>query len=461
MNDLNIVGGTIVRPEGCFEGSVEVKGGAIAAVKRAGEAPAPAAETVDAAGMLVFPGMIDSHVHIRGGRLSHREDFASGTMAAAAGGVTALAEMPVANPPASTAEAFEARRAEAQAAAYVDIALYGGAGADNLDEIEKLAGVGAVAYKTFTMPPVPGREAEFYGLCSETQDALCRVMERVEKTGRLRAVHSVLNLYVAAETTRRMDAGENGLVAFCRSRPVEAETAAVEWVIEAARKTGCRASVCHVSTPEAVRMIEAARAQGVRVWAETCPQYILFSEQSAAHAGVFARMKPPLRDGQRMRQLRRMYENGSFAMTGSDHAPYLREEKLKNGQDIWHTFDGLPGLELSLPLLLNAAADGTLSFEAIAKATAESTAQMLGLAPKKGRIEAGADADMVLVAKNEAPVPLDTSRLFTKARDSAALYEGIPMHYRVARTYVRGQAVYAEGRITGKQGWGTFVSPAR
>ena len=172
-------------------------------------------------------------------------------------------------------------------------------------------------------------------------------------------------------------------------------------------------------------------------------------------------MKPPLRDGQRMRQLRRMYENGSFAMTGSDHAPYLREEKLKNGQDIWHTFDGLPGLELSLPLLLNAAADGTLSFEAIAKATAESTAQMLGLAPKKGRIEAGADADMVLVAKNEAPVPLDTSRLFTKARGSAALYEGIPMHYRVARTYVRGQAVYAEGRITGKQGWGTFVSPAR
>ena len=136
------------------------------------------------------------------------------------------------------------------------------------------------------------------------------VMERVAPTYRLLAVHSELNQYVAAETKRRMDAGENGLKAFCRSRPVEAETAAVAWVIEAARKTGCRASVCHVSTPEAVRMIEAARAQGVRVWAETCPQYILFHEQSAAHAGVFARMKPPLRDEQRMRQLRRMYENG-------------------------------------------------------------------------------------------------------------------------------------------------------
>ena len=404
---------------------------------------------VDAAGMLVFPGMIDSHVHIRGGRLSHREDFASGTMAAAAGGVTALAEMPVANPPASTAEAFggpQGRGTGSRLCGYCPVRRRRGR---QPDEIEKLAGVGAVAYKTFTMPPVPGREAEIYGLCSETQDALCRVMERVAKTGRLLAVHSELNQYVAAETKRRMDAGENGLVAFCRSRPVEAETAAVEWVIEAARKTGCRASVCHVSTPEAVRMIEAARAQGVRVWAETCPQYILFSEQSAAHAGVFARMKPPLRDGQRMRQLRRMYENGSFAMTGSDHAPYLREEKLKNGQDIWRTFDGLPGLELSLPLLLNAAADGTLSFEAIAKSHGRKHRSNAGPCAQKGRIEAGADADMVLVAKNEVPVPLDTSRLFTKARGSAALYEGIPMHYRVARTYVRGQAVYAEGRITG------------
>ena len=262
MNDLNIVGGTLVRPEGCLAGGLEIKDGRIVRVLKPGEAPDPAKETVNAEGMLVFPGMIDSHVHIRGGKLSHREDFASGTMAAAAGGVTTVAEMPVANPPASTEEAFLARKAEATAAAYVDVALYGGAGADNLEDIGRLARQGAVAYKTFTMPPVPGREAEFYGLCSETQDALCAAMERVAPTGRLLAVHSELNQYVAAETKRRMDAGENGLKAFCRSRPVEAETAAVAWVIEAARKTGCRASVCHVSTPEAGGVVQAARAGG-------------------------------------------------------------------------------------------------------------------------------------------------------------------------------------------------------
>ena len=377
MNDLNIVGGTLVRPEGCLAGGLEIKDGRIVRVLKPGEAPDPAKETVNAEGMLVFPGMIDSHVHIRGGKLSHREDFASGTMAAAAGGVTTVAEMPVANPPASTEEAFLARKAEATAAAYVDVALYGGAGADNLEDIGRLARQGAVA-----------------------------------------------------------------------------------WVIEAARKTGCRASVCHVSTPEAVKMIQAARAEGVQVYAETCPQYILFNEDTAEHAGVFARMKPPLRDPQRMAELRRMYRDGAFAMTGSDHAPYLKEEKLKNGQDIWHTFDGLPGLELSLPLLLNAVADGTLTCEAIAEATAESTARMLGLAPRKGRLAEGADADVVLVKKYAVPVPLDISKLFTKARESAVLYEGLPMHYTIVRTYVRGEKVFQEGTITGKQGWGTFVSPA-
>lgn len=140
---------------------MEVKGGAIAAVKRAGEAPAPAAETVDAAGMLVFPGMIDSHVHIRGGRLSHREDFASGHHGGRRGRRDGPGRDACGKPARLHRRGVRGRRAEAQAGAYVDVALYGGAGADNLDEIEKLAGVGAVAYKTFTMPPVPAVRLSF------------------------------------------------------------------------------------------------------------------------------------------------------------------------------------------------------------------------------------------------------------------------------------------------------------
>lgn len=458
MNDLNILHGTVVRPEGCFPGGVEIKDGRIARVLREGEVPDPARETVDATGMLIFPGMIDSHVHIRGGRLAHREDFASGTMAAAAGGVTTVLEMPVTLPPASRPGDFVNREKEVKAQAYVDYALYGGAGSDNLEEIPLLAQAGAVGYKTFLMPPVPGREKEFFGLCSETEEILTRVMEQVAKTGLLLAVHSELNQYVAEETRLRMERGENGLRAFCHSRPVEAETEAVKWVIAAARKTGCRASVCHVSTPEAVGLIQEARAQGVDIHAETCPQYLLFNEDTAEHAGVFARMKPPLRDPGRMARLRALYQEGALEITGSDHAPYLREEKLKNGQDIWHTFDGVPGLELSLLLLVTAAARGELTYEAIARNTAENTARLFGL-PRKGRIEAGRDADLVLVERLDRPEPLDIETLFTKSRDSAELYRGLPLSCRVAATYVRGKRVFAGGAITGEQGWGKLVSP--
>ena len=434
MNDLNILHGTVVRPEGCFAGGVEVKDGTIVRVLREGEAPGPARKTVDAGNMLVFPGMIDSHVHIRGGRLEHREDFASGTMAAAAGGVTTVMEMPVTLPPASRPGDFINREKEVKARAYVDYALYGGAGADNLEEIPLLAQAGAVGYKTFLMPPVPGREKEFFGLCSQTQEILTQVMEQVAKTGLMLAVHSELNQYVEEETRLRMERGENGLKAFCRSRPVEAET------------------------PEAAALIQEARAQGADIHGETCPQYLLFNEDTAERAGVFARMKPPLRDAGRMARLRELYREGALEITGSDHAPYLREEKLRNGQDIWRTFDGVPGLELSLPLLVTAAERGELTYESIARNTAENTARLFGL-PQKGRIEEGRDADLVLVERLKLPQPLDIGTLFTKSRDSAELYRDLPLRCRVAAAYVRGRRVFADGAITGEQGWGKFVSP--
>lgn len=197
MNDINIINGTIVRPEGCEKADIGIRGGKIVSVNKPGSLTEAAEKTIDASGLYVFPGMIDTHVHIRGGILSHRESFASGTQAAASGGITTIMEMPIANPPASTPEAFDARRKEIGEQAYVDFCMYGGAGSDNLDQIELLTSHGAAAYKTFLMPPVPGREKEFYGLCSETTEQLTEVMERVAAVGGVLCCHSELNEYVA------------------------------------------------------------------------------------------------------------------------------------------------------------------------------------------------------------------------------------------------------------------------
>lgn len=459
MNDLNIIGGSIVTQDTSFLGDITVKDGKIVSVSPCGGTPEPAKETIDAAGLLVLPGMIDTHVHIRGGALSHREDFASGTMAAASGGVTTIFEMPIAKPPASTPEAFLARQDEIGSMAYVDFGLYGGAGSDNLEEIEKLSGLGAVAYKTFLMPPVRGREAEFYGLCSESAKKLTAVMERVAKTGLVLAVHSELNEYVSAETARVMAEGRNGVKAFGESRPARAEVAAVKRVIAAAGETGCRASICHVSTPDSVKLIREARARGVDIHGETCPQYLLYNDENAEFAGVFARMKPPLRSSETAERLLGLYARGDLEITGSDHAPYLREEKLKNGNDIWNTFDGLPGLELSLRLLLNQVDEGKLTYNEIVRNTAWNPAKLFGVEHRKGSLTPGRDADIVLVKKLEEPDVLHSADMLTKSRDSAVLYDGTRFTHAIAATLVRGVTVWKDGNITGSKGYGQIIKP--
>lgn len=457
MNDVNIIDALIVRPEGKFKGSVGIKDGIIVNISENKDEIGSAGATVNGENKILLPGMIDSHVHIRGGRFSHREDFGTGTMAAAAGGVTTIMEMPVCDPPASRKENFLRRKAEIEKEAYVDFCLYGGAGADNTDEITQLAEVGAIAFKTFLMPPVKGREKEFYGLCSQDYAELVRVMEEVEKTGCMLAVHSELNEYVGANTEEAIKAGKDGLTAFCESRPEIAEIEGVRRVIDASRQTKCRASICHVSTAEAAMLIYDARKDGVEIHGETCPQYLLFDKHTAAHAGVFARIKPPYRERDNVERLLELYGRGYLEITGSDHAPYLYEEKVKNGNSIWETFDGLPSIELSLRLLLNEVEKGRLTLEKIVRNTSENTAKLFKIYPRKGRIEVGADADLVLISKLSEPEPVVLEKLFTKSRQSAVLFENIPLHYRIDETYVRGKKVFSGGKITGEKGWGKFT----
>ena len=459
MNDIKIINGTIVRPEGCEKADIGIRGGKIVSVNKPGSLTEAAEKTIDASGLYVFPGMIDTHVHIRGGILSHRESFASGTQAAASGGITTIMEMPIANPPASTPEAFDARRKEIGEQAYVDFCMYGGAGSDNLDQIELLTSHGAAAYKTFLMPPVPGREKEFYGLCSETTEQLTEVMERVAAVGGVLCCHSELNEYVAPYAAKLMAEGRNGVKAWGESRPIEAETEAVKRVIAAAEKTGCKTVICHVSAPETVELIQQAKKRGVDIHGETCPQYILYNCENAEAAGVFARMKPPLRTPETMEKLMQCYADGLLEITGSDHAPYTYEEKTRSGEDIWHCFDGLPGLELSLRLLLNAAADGRLTYEEITCNTAENPAALFGIDGAKGRIEAGRDADLVLVERLDKPETLHKEQLVTKSRESAVLYDGTQMTHRIKETLVRGITVFKDGTITVSHGFGQLIIP--
>lgn len=458
-NDLNLLRCRLVLPDGVRMGCLGIRGGIIAQMADRAEDLRPAAQTRDIDGDLVFPGVIDSHTHIRGGAFAYREDFYSASCAAAAGGVTTVLEMPGSAKPASTPEHFQEKWEEMEHNIGVDGALYAGAGADNLSQLPRLAQLGAVAFKTFLMPPVPGREAEFYGMCAQSEEELTAVMEAVKATGLPLTLHCEDNDIIQRETQRVRDAGGARVRDYCQARPPQAEIVAVERALRCVERTGCAVNIAHVSTPEAARMIADARRRGVDAAGETCAQYLMFDCTQMDDYGPYARMKPPFRDRERVEQLQWAYAEGLLQYTGSDHAPFTPTEKTGSGS-IWNSPDGLAGLEMTLLLLLELAEQGVFPYERIAVSTAANTAERFSLRGK-GRIALGYDADLAVVRRCSAPYPFKRTMLHSKHVESGCIYESLKLSHRIAATYSRGRLIYDGMQVCLQPGSGRVMRPAR
>jgi allantoinase len=455
--DIVIRGGTLVSGQGERRAALAIHDGRIVAVDRDDAMP-PARETIDADGLLVLPGVIDTHVHLRDPGRIEREDWLTGTQAAAAGGITTILEMPIAIPPVHTAAILRERAAVVQPRSVVDFGLYGGASADNLDDIEPMAAAGAIAFKTFRTRPVVGREREFTGICCPDAGQMLLVMERVARTGRLHVVHAeeqqILDVTEArARATDRRDGRVHAL-----ARPEVAETASIAQCIALARATGVRLQIAHVAAAEAVPLIAHAKAEGLRVTAETCPHYLMFTEDALAQWGPYAKCNPPLRSQATQDRLWDAVRTGVIDVLGTDHSPFLVEEKAPHVDNIWAAPPGMPGLEEFLPLLLTAVRRGRLTAADLVRLTAETPARLFGLWPHKGALAPGADADVVLVDPAAERVH-DHRHLYTKARETALLYDGVRFQGLPVLTMVRGRVVMRDGRVTGEPGWGRWLRP--
>lgn len=459
INDVNVVGGIIITAEGSFEGTVGIQGQTITYIGPECGQPA-ASRTINASGCLVMPGMVDAHVHVRAPSFAHREDFESATAAAAAGGVTTVVEMPISDPPASDVETLRTRIRNAAEHARVDFCFYGGAGADNLDAIPALAAAGVIGFKTFLMPSPEGREREFRGLCAPDETSLEQVLRAVGAEGLFVAVHAEDLETIAHETEAVQLSGAKGLDAFSLSRPPRAEWIAVERVIRAQKRTGSKVLICHVSTPEAVDRIRKAKAEGLKIYAETCPHYLLLSQEGVCAQGPFARVKPPMRPEALRERLFQQFHDGLIDILSSDHAPYRLDEKEKGLENIWLAPDGIPALELSLPLMLEKALLDELTYGQIVKHFSENPARLLGIYPRKGALRVGSDADLVVI-KPDAPHSVTLNSMQTKARQSCKVYEGWSMHHRIIVTLCRGRAVFEDGGILGHPGFGGLITPLR
>ena len=440
--DLLVAGGTVVTPAGRRRAHVGVRDGVVVHVGPPVATGGPtAARTVDAAGLVVLPGGVDTHVHLMDPGSPEREDFPTGTAAAAAAGVTTIVEH-THGTPVRTVDDLRDKTAYLRERSDVDHGLAAHAWPGRAGDVAALWAAGVTFFKVFTCTThgVPGHDP-------------ARLKEHLEATARAGAV-SLLHcedesLTGAAETLLRAEGRtDGGILPDWRSRDAELVAAAVAALL--VRRTDARATVAHVSSPEVAGYLAAERARGAALAAEGCPQYFLLREDEVLDEGALRKFTPPARartdaDEAEMWQLLR---SGVLTHMSSDHAPSTLEQKRAG--DIWNVHFGLPGLDSTMQLLLDAVARGHLAYEDVARVYGEQPARTYGLWPRKGRIGPGADADLVLVDPGGRRT-LRNADVLSKAGWTP--YDGRTVRGLPVQTYLRGTLVAEEGRpLRGRTG---------
>lgn len=444
--DLLIRNGHIVTAEREFGGAVVIADGRVRELLE-GDPPVAARETIDAAGLLVLPGLVDAHVHFSEPGRGHWEGFETGSRAAAAGGITTFVEMPLnAHPPTVDAEALRLKRAAASVS-LVDYALWGGLVDDNLDDLAGLEAGGVAGYKAFMVTATDFPRAD--------RRILREGMRRIAGFGSLLAVHAEDEEMTTRLTAELRDAGRRDRPAWSEARPIAAELRAIDDAIELAEETGVRLHVVHVSSAAGIDRISAAKARGVRVTAETCPHYLFFDETDLVRLGPVAKCAPPLRAPAEREALWERVLAGAVDVIASDHSPCLWEEKAAGDDDIFEAWGGISGLQSTLPALITeGVVKRGLRLPELVRMTSAGPASLFGLHPRKGSISPGNDADLVLVDPG-ASHTLTEADLQYRNRHSA--YVGSAFTSRVVSTICRGRRVFPFDGASAAQGYGIEV----
>jgi len=423
--DLVIRNATLVSHSGKSRSDIGVRGDRIAAIGDLGRSAA--AEVVDAQGLHLLPGVIDTQVHFREPGNGHKEDLESGSLAAVMGGVTAVFEMPNTAPPTTTAEALADKLARADGRMHCDFAFYLGAAAENADRLGELELLqGAAGIKIFT--------GSSTGSLLVAED---ETLERVLRSGRRRvAVHAEDEARLEARKDRRRS-GDPASHADWR----DAETAllATRRLLRLARRTGRRVHVLHVTTAEEVA--ELANHKDIAS-VETTPQHLtLAAPDCYERLGALAQMNPPIRDARHREALWQAVADGRVDVIGSDHAPHTAEEKAAGYPD---TPSGMPGVQTLLPLLLDHHAAGRLTLERVVDLTSHGPARLFGLRDK-GRLAVGFHADFTLV---DLAARWRIERKWLASKCGWSPFEDMEITGKPVGTVIRGQVVMRESELT-------------
>jgi len=430
--DLVLRNAKIFHDEKIVKAGIAVERGKIVKIAKDANLPSASIE-IDCKEMLVIPGVIDAHVHLRDQELVYKEDFISGTSAAANGGVTSVLDMPNNKPVTMDVSSLCSRMSLAKNKIVVNVGFFS-AFPSNLEEIPKIVFEGAMGFKLYMSEKIGGIDP------SDNESLIAAFIE-AEKMNVPVCLHAEDQSFLKSVHRKIEKNKEKSFESYLKMHSPDAEVMAVEKAVKIAQKTKAKIHFCHISTAQSLRLIVAGKQSGLPVTCEVTPHHLLLSSVHLKDLGAFGLSNPPLRSEKDIHSLWNGVQAGEIDIFASDHAPHSLDEKKKS--EIWQVSPGIVGLETMLPLMLTQINKGVLSIRKLVRMTSKEPARIFAV-NKRGKISEGYSADLVVVnLKKEWRI--DSSKFYSKAKFSP--YEGWKVKGKPMKTFVNGHLVMDDGEV--------------
>jgi dihydropyrimidinase len=438
-HELVVSGGLVVYPEKTLRADVGIDGERITELGEPGQVPAK--RVIDAAGCYVLPGVIDPHTHP-----VYLDDIASLSRSAAFGGVTTIAHYAYAKPGQSLLAELRKMRAEGEAGSCTDFALHGGL-FETLKQAEEIPGafeLGVSSFKMFMAYAKLGWMTDDY--------AMARAMDLIGRHGGLACIHAETGLAIDYIQDRLLAEKADFAERFLETSPDVAEAEGIFRAVSIGRLMRCPVYIPHVSSAEGLAAVGFLRERGARVYAETCPQYLGLTWEQLKARGALGKVGPAIKTEADRKALWEAARRGVLDTIGSDHAPKPKTVE----EDFFQAAYGSPEVETMMPVVWHYGVNaGLITPNAVSALLAQNSARILGLAPRKGRLEPGADADLVVFDPAE-PWTVTASGQHTKCAYS--LFEGKRLVGRVKKVMARGSLIVDGEDFLGRRGAGRFLA---
>lgn len=453
--DLLIINGSIVSPDGIRQGYLAVNDGKIVEEGINSEG-LKAARIIDAKGKYILPGGIDDHVHFRdpGDDLTYKEDSATGSMAAAAGGITTIFDMPNVHPSCLNVKNFLYKKSIFEQKCLVNYGLYAFV-VEDPELVDPLMDAGVAGFKWDMGTPdnvLPDNHR------MPTNDEAAESFKKIAARDYCITVHAEDMALVKYYTDIMKKSGRDAkdFLTHEQARPDIVELSAIARTLILSDLSGCRVNITHLSSKRGLEMIKDAKAKGMKVTCEVGPSWYTFSTEDYEKYSGGIRVVPAIRYPEDRDALWEGLVNGDVDMVGTDHAPHSYEEKF--GKSWWDTLPGTIGVQTCLSLILDRANKGEISLERVVEVMSEKPAKVWGIYPRKGCLQVGADADIAIVDM-ELEWTVTHEEMYSKTKYTP--FDGFKLKGKPIMTIVMGQVAMENGKIVGKPGVAKMVNPKK